>query len=129
MCDLDAGRSTGEAEEQFVCWLECFFVKFDRGVYYALVVRRVHFQTAIMRRSDELSTFLSEMIDYRDTYRRTFLWVSAGSGFVEQDERWRHTFADHRGDIRHVRREGREIGRERLVIAYVSQDRAVEGDF
>ena len=128
-CDLDARRSTGEADQQLVCRLQCFFVKFDRGVDDTFVIGGVHFQPAIMGRRDDLRTAVSaEMIDYGNAERRAFLGVGAGPGLVQQNERRRDAFADHPGDVRHMRRECREIRRERLVVADVGEDRSVEGN-
>ena len=47
--------------------------------------------------------FLPEMIDYGHAEGRALLGVGSGPGLVEQNERRRHTLADHPGDVGHMR--------------------------
>ena len=125
--DLDARRSSGEAEQQAVGRLQSLFVELDRSVDDAFVIRRVHLQAAVVRRGDNLRTAVAaEMVDDSNAECGTFLRIGAGAGLVEQDESRRRAAADHVRDVRHVRRKCRKVGRKRLVIANIGKDGSIE---
>ena len=77
----------------------------------------------------------AEKVHDRDRERGSFVRIGAGPHFVEQYERRGPHALRHLGDVAHVRREGREVGGNGLLVADVGeylvedrQDRFTGGD-
>ena len=76
-----------------------------------------------MRRGEHERALREEVLDERGAERPAFRGVGPGADLVEDDERGELELPLHVDDLRQVRREGREVGRERLVVSDVGEDR------
>ena len=77
-----------------------------------------------MRRRDDRRARAAEVLDDRDAEGAALGRVGAGADLVEEHERGPREVARHLDDRGEVRGEGRQVLRDRLLVADVGEDAA-----
>ena len=104
-----------------------FWIELERGRVDTVGRARVRLEKSMVCRCDHERASLEKMLDESGPECSTFSRVGAGSHFVENDEGRKLALALHGHDLGEVRRERRQVGGDRLVIADVGEDRTEHG--
>ena len=112
LCDLDSARRSCEPGKKPERRLERLFVELDCGVADAFRVRGIDLQPIVVRRRDRVRPFRPKPFENGDRECGALVRIRSRADLVEQHERRRRKRLEHRGDVAHVRRERRQVGRE-----------------
>jgi hypothetical protein len=121
--DLEREARAGRPVDQPVGRLERAGREAERRARDAGRRRGVRLQRVVVRRRHHVRAARPEVVDHRHAERAALDRVGARPDLVEQHETGEREVPVHRRDVGHVRREGAEVRRDRLLVADVGEHR------
>ena len=121
--DVEACGRARHADFQFIRRLQRGFVESNRGIHHSRSVCAVYLERSVVGGDYRDAPDPAEMVRDGDRQRRSFFGVGGRAEFVQEYERSRCRGAGDEIDVGDVRREGRKILLDRLVVANIGKHR------
>ena len=122
--DLEPRGGSRDPDQQPVGRPERRFVELHGRVEDVGLLRGPHLERIVVGGCDRRGPGAAEVVHDRDGQRRPLVRIGPGPDLVDEKQRGWSDARGHFGDVAHVRGEGRQVGRDRLLVPDVGQDLA-----